>query len=295
MRNGIVFAAAAYTMWGLFPVYFKLLKDIPASEILIHRMIWSLVFLLVVLAWRKQWSWLAKVVRQPLVLAGFTASAVLLSVNWFLYIWAVNNDRVVDASLGYFINPLVSVLLGFMLLGERMRAGQWLAIALAAGGVAWLTWQSGHPPWIGLTLALSFGIYGLLRKIAVLGPLEGLSLENLLLFPIALGYLAMLTIDGHNSFATGSTSTQWLLAAAGPITAIPLLLFAAGARRIPLSVLGILQYLAPTLQLLLGVLLYNEPFGGDRLIGFAAIWAALIVYSVEGLWRAWDTRASRAA
>lgn len=295
MRNGIVFAATAYTIWGLFPLYFKLLKDIPPSEIMIHRMIWSLVFLLVVLAWRKQWSWLVKVVRQPLVLAGFTASAVLLSINWFLYIWAVNNDRVIDASLGYFINPLVSVVLGFMLLGERMRAGQWLAIAMAACGVAWLTWQSGHPPWIGLTLALSFGIYGLLRKIAVLGPLEGLSLENLLLFPIAIGYLAMLTIDGHNSFATGSTSTQWLLAAAGPITAIPLLLFAAGARRIPLSVLGILQYLAPTLQLLLGVLLYNEPFGGDRLLGFAAIWAALLVYSAEGLWRTWATRASKAA
>ncbi|MBC7501888.1 MAG: EamA family transporter RarD [Herminiimonas sp.] len=290
MRNGMLFAAAAYISWGLFPLYFKLLKDIPPAQILLHRMIWSLVFLAGVLALRKQWTWIGAVLRQPRVLAAFSVSALLLSTNWFIYIWAVNNGRVVDASLGYFINPLVNVLLGFMLLRERMRPGQWLAIAIAAGGVAWLTWQSGHPPWIGLALALSFGFYGLMRKIAVLGPLEGLSLETLLLFPIALGYLALLTIGGNNAFVTAPLSSQWLLAISGPLTAIPLLLFAAGARRIPMSVLGIIQYLSPSLQLLLGVWLYHEPFGGDRLIGFVAIWTALVVYSIEGLWRAWSMR-----
>jgi chloramphenicol-sensitive protein RarD len=197
---------------------------------------------------------------------------------------------VIDASLGYFINPLVNVLLGFLLLRERLRPGQWAAVAMAAAGVIWLTWQSGHPPWIGLLLAATFGLYGLLRKTAVLGPLEGLSLETLLLFPLALGYLIVLTLTDHNSFTTAPASSQWLLAAAGPITAIPLLLFAAGARRISLSLLGLLQYIGPTLQLLLGVWLYHEPFSGDRLAGFAIIWGALVVYSLEGLWRIWSNK-----
>ena len=215
---------------------------------------------------------------------------MLLSSNWFIYIWAVNNGRIIDSSLGYFINPLVNVLLGFLLLRERLRPGQWAAVALAAAGVAWLTWQGGHLPWIGLLLAATFGTYGLLRKTAALGPLEGLSLETLLLFPLALAYLIVLTWNGHNTFLAAPASSRWLLVAAGPITAIPLLLFAAGARRIPLSVLGLLQYIGPSLQLLLGVWLYHEPFGGDRLIGFVMIWSALAVYSLEGLWRTWMVR-----
>lgn len=283
MRKGILYATAAYTVWGLFPIYFKALHDIPPVEILLHRMLWSLVFLLLVLASRNQWSWIRNVMRQPKLIAGFTASALLLSVNWLIYIWAINNGRVIDASLGYFMTPLVNVLLGYLLLQERLRRTQWIAVALAAGGVLWLTWQTGHPPWIGLSLALSFGVYGLLRKTAALGPLEGLSLETFLLFPFAIGYLSWLTMQGHNAFLNGSGTSQWLLLAAGPITAIPLLLFAAGARRIPMSTLGLLQYIAPSLQLILGVALYHEPFNGDRLIGFIAIWAALAVYSAEGL------------
>jgi chloramphenicol-sensitive protein RarD len=294
MHAGMLYAAIAYAMWGLFPIYFKALQDIPPIEILLHRIVWSLVFLTIVLAWRKQWAWIGSVLRQPKVLAGFAASALLLSTNWFIYIWAVNNGRVVDASLGYFINPLVNVLLGFLLLHERLRLGQWAAVALAGAGVAWLTWQGGHPPWIGLGLALSFGFYGLLRKTAALGALEGLSLETLILFPFAMGYLVILTLGNHNAFAGAPLSSQWLLAAAGPITAIPLLLFAAGARRISLSLLGLLQYIGPTLQLLLGVWLYHEPFGGARLAGFAMIWAALALYSAEGLWRAWTTRSAAA-
>ena len=292
MRLGMLYAAASFVIWGLFPIYFKALQDIAPGQILVHRMVWSLVFILGVLAWRKQWSWIGKVLRQPKVLAGFAASAIFLSSNWFIYIWAVNNGRVIDSSLGYFINPLVSVLMGFLLLHERLRPVQWAAVALAASGVAWLTWQSGQLPWIGLLLAATFGTYGLLRKTAALGALEGLSLETLLLFPFALGYLIVLTLNGHNDFFTASTSTQWLLVAAGPITAIPLLLFAAGARRIPLSMLGLLQYIGPTLQLLLGVWLYHEPFGGSRLVGFALVWSALGIYSLEGMWRAWVVKPS---
>jgi chloramphenicol-sensitive protein RarD len=176
------------------------------------------------------------------------------------------------------------------MLRERMRVGQWIAVALATAGVVWMAVQAGHLPWIGLLLAITFGTYGLMRKTAALGPLEGLSLEAMLMFPLAFGYLMMLTWDHHNAFVAASSSTKWLLVAAGPITAVPLLLFAEGARRIPMSLLGFLQYIAPIMQFLLGVWLYQEPFGGDRLIGFALIWFALSVYTVEGIWRAWAVK-----
>ena len=290
MRNGMFYAAAAYILWGLFPVYFKLLKDIPSQQILMHRVLWSFLLLMAILIVRKQWRWLHDVARRPLVLAGFAASALLLSANWFLYIWAVNSGRVIDASLGYFMNPLVNVLLGYLLLGERLRAVQWCAVALAATGVLWLTWQSGHPPWIGLALALSFGVYGLLRKTASLGALEGLSLETLMLFPIAAGYLIWLTLQQQNAFVVAPVSTQLLMMAAGPLTAIPLLMFAVGARRIPMATLGLLQYMSPSLQLILGVWLYNEPFDHARIIGFIVIWSGLVVYSGDGIWRAWRLR-----
>jgi chloramphenicol-sensitive protein RarD len=294
MHTGMLYAAIAYLVWGAFPIYFKALQGIPPLQIMVHRIVWSLLFVLLVLAWRRQWAWISAAFRRPQVLAGFAASALLLSVNWFIYIWAVNNGRVVDASLGYFINPLVNVLLGFLLLHERLRTLQWAAVALAAIGVAWLTWQGGQLPWIGLALAATFGTYGLLRKTASLGPLEGLTLETLLLFPLAAGYLIVLTVNGQNAFLGAPPSSQWLLIAAGPITAIPLILFAAGARQISMSLLGILQYIAPSLQLLLGVWLYHEPFGGARLAGFAVIWSALALYSLEGLWRTWRIRARAA-
>ena len=290
MQLGLLCAATAYVLWGIFPLYFKLLAGVPALEILMHRMLWSLGFLALVLSARGQWRWLGNVLHQPRLLAGFTASALLLAGNWFLYIWSVNHDRVIDASLGYFITPLVNVMLGYLVLGERLRHMQWAAILLAAAGVIWLALQGGHPPWIGLALAATFGTYGLLRKTARLGPLEGLSLETLLLCPLALGYLGWLTWSGQNTFAAVPVSTRWLLVAAGPITAIPLLLFAAGARRIPLATLGLLQYIGPTITLLLGVLLFHETFGGARLAGFAVIWSALVLYSVDGLWLAWRQR-----
>jgi chloramphenicol-sensitive protein RarD len=285
MRTGILSAASAFLCWGLFPLYFHAIGEVPPLQILAHRMLWSLLFLLIVLAVRRQWAWL-KLLRQPRVVASFIASAVLLSVNWLIYIWAVNNGHVIEASLGYFINPLVNISLGYLLLKERLRPAQWMAIGVAALGVAWLTWQAGTVPWIALALAFSFGGYGLLRKTAALGALEGLSFETMVLFPLAAAYVAWLIVHGQNAFInTDSTSTRLLLAAAGPITAIPLLLFASGARQIPLSVLGLLQYLSPTLQFLLGVWMFHEAFTADRLAGFALIWGALALFAIEGLLR----------
>src|SRR3569833_1004034 len=187
MRIGMLYASAAYAAWGLFPLYFKSVQAVPPSQILLHRMVWSLGFVVLVLAWRRHWAWLGQAMRRPKVLAGFAASALLLSANWFTYIWAVNNGRVIDASLGYFINPLITVLLGFVLLRERLRPLQWGAVALAACGVAWLTWQNGQLPWVALMLAVSFGLYGMMRKTAPLVALEGLTLETLLLWPRAGG------------------------------------------------------------------------------------------------------------
>lgn len=291
MNPGVVYAFSAFVIWGLFPIYFKALHSISAMEMLAHRMAWSMVFLLVVMTIRHQWRWLAPVLSNRRQLARFTASAVLLSSNWLIYIWAVNDGRIVEASLGYFINPLVNVLFGMAFLHERLRRVQWIAVILAAAGVLWLTWVNGQPPWISLALALTFGGYGLLRKTAHLGALEGLTLETMLLCPLAAAYLAIAGTHGASGFADASFGVKVLLIAAGPITAIPLLLFAAGARRIPLSMLGLIQYITPTLQLLIGVVIYQEAFGHDRLIGYGAIWAALAVYSLESAWRARQLRA----
>lgn len=284
MQLGIVYAALAYFCWGLLPLYLHALKAVPSFEILMHRMVWSLVFLIGVLAVRKHWSWLGAAVRDVRVLGRFAASATTLSINWFLYIWSVNNGHVVDASLGYFINPLVNVMFGFFLLHERLRPAQWASIGLAAVGVLWLTVQAGQLPWIGLALALSFGTYGLLRKTASLGALEGLSLETMLLTPFAIAYLFWLAAHGQSGFVNSDGGMKAMLIAAGPITAVPLLLFAAGARRIPMSLLGLLQYIGPTLQMALGVFLWHEPFNQGKLVGFALIWAALACYTAEGFW-----------
>lgn len=285
MRSGIIYAALAFFCWGLFPIYFHALGEVPPLQILAHRMLWSLAFLMILLLLRRDWKWLS-LVRQPRVFFSFVLSALLLSANWLVYIWSVMNHHVIEASLGYFINPLVNIVLGYLILKERMRPLQWAAIGVAALGVGWLTWQAGTVPWIALFLALSFGGYGLLRKTAALGALEGLSFETIVLFPLAAGYVIWLTVQGQNVFInTASDTTRWLLIMAGPLTAIPLLLFATGARKIPLSILGLLQYLSPTLQFLLGVWLFKEAFSADRLVGFALIWAALALFAGEGLLR----------
>lgn len=295
MQTGILSAALAFFIWGLFPLYFHAINEVPPLQILAHRMLWSLLFLLIVLAVRRQWGWLS-LLREPRSLGLFTASASLLSINWLIYIWAVNNGHVIEASLGYFINPLVNIMLGYLLLKERLRRMQWVAIALAALGVAWLAWQAGTVPWIALALAASFGGYGLMRKTAPLGALEGLSFETLVLFPLAAAYVIWLSAHGANAFLnTPSNTTRLLLMAAGPITAIPLLLFASGARRIPLSVLGLLQYVTPTLQFLLGVWMFHEAFSADRLAGFVLIWCALALFALEGLLRRPDAAAVKEA
>ena len=286
MNPGLLYAALAYTAWGLLPVFFKQLSQVNAFEIVMHRMVWSLVFLLCVLAVLKRWAWLRDLARQPRVLLAFAASALLLSINWSVFVWAVQNAHMVDASLGYFILPLVNVAMGFAFLNERPRPGQWLAVAVAAAGVLWLTVQAGRLPWVALVLAVTFGIYGLLRKLAKLGALEGLTLETLLLWPMAVGMLAWWAWHGQGALVQGDPATLGWLLLAGPLTAIPLLLFAAGARRIPMATLGILQYISPSLQMLLGVWLYGEAFEPARAIGFYLIWMALVLYSADSIWNA---------
>ena len=284
MSPGILYATLAYAAWGLFPLYFHQLTNVPALEVVLHRTLWSLVFLLGVLIVLKRWAWMPALLRQPRVLGAFALSALLLSGNWVVYVWAVQHQHVVDASLGYFILPLVSVALGYVFLHERPRPGQWLAVAVAAAGVLWLTVQTGRLPWIALVLALTFGFYGLLRKVASLGALEGLVLETMLLAPVTMAVLGYWAWQGQGVLLHGDAAAIGWLLLAGPLTAIPLLLFAAGARRIPMATMGILQYISPTLQFALGVWIFNEPFQVSRLLGFALIWAALLVYSLEGWW-----------
>lgn len=285
MKNkGILFGVITYSIWGLLPIYWKLLKDVPAIEILGHRMVWSFFFMVLVLGVTKRWRWIRLVLQQPKVLAPFLLTAVILSLNWFTYIWAVNAGFIVETALGYFINPLVNVLLGYLFLKERLRVGQGVAVLLALSGVLYLTFSYGSLPWIALTLAFSFGFYGLLRKTAVLDSIDGLALETAWLFPFALGMLVLFAIQGKGSFVQGSAGMTLLLMGAGVVTAVPLLFFAATARRVTMATLGILQYLAPTIQFLIAIFIYNEPFNRSQLFGFSFIWLALIVYTVES-WR----------
>lgn len=285
MNTGVAYAAGAYLIWGAFPLYFRLLRDVPAFEVLMHRIVWSLVLVGAIVLVSRRWAWIGALASAPGTVARYFASALLVAINWFVYIWAVQNGHVVDASLGYFMTPLVSVLLGRIVFGERPRPVQWIAIAIAVAGVLWLAGLAGRVPWIGLALAVTFGGYGLAKKTARLGALEGLTLETALLFPIALVSLLWLGSHGQDALLDGSTTTRWLLIASGPLTALPLLMFASGARRIPLTTLGLLQYITPTMQLLLGVVVFGEAFGGASLFGYALIWTALALYAGEGLWR----------
>lgn len=285
MSRGIIYSAGAYILWGLLPLFWKALHGVPALEILAHRMVWSLALVLLLLAYQGRWGWLHSALRDRRVVLMFAVSALLLTINWGVYIWAVNAGHVVETSLGYFINPLVNVLLGVLLLKERVRLWQALAIGLALAGVLYLTISYGTLPWIAIALAVTFGGYGLVRKLAPLDSLEGLTMETLLLFVPALAYLLFLEWSGAGAFGHAGMRTTLLLALVGAPTALPLLLFAAGARRISFTTLGLLQYIAPTLQFLLGVLVYHEPLTRERLVGFCLIWLALLVYTGEGLLR----------
>lgn len=282
MQNkGILYGVAAYTAWGLLPIYWKLLGAVPALEILSHRMVWSLLFLLLLLRYRKQWGWLRPALRNWRTVLLYLVTAVLLSVNWGVYIWAVNSGHIVEGSLGYFMNPLVNVLLGVVLLRERLRRWQVVAVVAAVLGVVLLTLRVGRLPWIALTLAFSFGFYALLRKKAPLDSLPGLSLETALMFIPALIYVVWTQARGTAVFLHTDLRIALLLPLAGVVTALPLLWFGTAAQHVTLTTLGILQYIAPTLQFLLGVLVYGEPFDQGKLLGYSFIWLALIIYTVE--------------
>lgn len=284
-RAGLLYGLGAYIIWGFFPIYWKFLDHVDSLEILAHRMTWSLVFVVGVLALRKRAAWIRALLKRPKEIVLYGSASAILAVNWGLYIWAVNAGFIVETSLGYFINPLINVVFGALFLGERPRIVQWLAIGLAATGVGYLTLVYGQPPWIALVLAVSFATYGLLKKKGSLGAVEGLTVETALLFLPALGFLVFVETTGGGAFGHSDTTTHLLLAGSGVATALPLLFFAAGVRRLTLTVIGVLQYLAPTLQFLIGVFIYDEPFSAERLVGFVFIWAGLIVFTGEGLIR----------
>ena len=281
-NSGTFYAIVAYTLWGLLPVYWKTVRDVPAFEILCHRMAWSLIFVLILLGFRKRWKAISGALRSPRVVVLYLTTATLIGINWFTFIWAVNSGYIVEASLGYFITPLFSVLLGMVFLGERMRPWQWGAVGVVAMGVGYLTFVYGSFPWVSLVLIITFGIYSLLRKRAPLDALEGLAIETAILFLPALGCLLYLWGNGQGAFGHAGERITVLLMLSGVATALPLLWFGAAAKRIPLTSLGMLQYISPVLQFLFGVLIYREPFTMNRFIGFAVVWIALLIYSVEG-------------
>ena len=273
------------------PLYWHLLKMVPSLQIITHRIIWSALMVGGWLLWRYGRGWLRETLQQPRASWMLALSGALIAVNWGLYIWAVNAGHVVETSLGYFINPLFNVVLGVFLLGERLNRAQWTSVAIAAAGVLWLTFNYGSFPWIALALACSFGLYGLIRKIAAVPPVRGLGVESVYLFLPALGFLLWSESNGQGGFIASPAAGGWglqagiLLVFGGALTAIPLIAFAEAVRRIPFSVVGLMQYMAPTLQLLCGVLVFGEPFGRDRMIGFALIWVALALFASDGILR----------
>lgn len=285
MQAGIWYGLAAYGLWGLFPLYWKLLARVPALEVLAHRISWSFVVLVVLVAGLQRAGARTRQRPSARVTLLYGAAAVLIGVNWFLYVWAVNAGFVVETSLGYYITPLVNVLLGVVAFRERLRPPQWTAVGLAAAGVVHLTVTYGSIPWVAAGLALSFGIYGLVKKTAPLAALEGLTLETALLVAPATAYLWMLHGDGRGAFLRLDPATSVMLAGGGVVTVVPLLLFASAVRRVPLSVMGVLQYIAPTIQLLLGVLVFREPFSRSQMVGFSLVWLALLVFTVDGMRR----------
>jgi chloramphenicol-sensitive protein RarD len=282
-RQGLLMGIGAYALWGLFPLYWPFLEPAGALEILAHRVVWSAVVMAVLVVVVRRASELRRALTSPRTVVLMAAASAVIGANWGLFIWGVNNDHVIETSLGYFINPLVTVLLGVFVLGERLRVLQWAALGLAAVAVAALTVDYGRPPWLALALAGSFGAYGLIKKTAGVGAVAGLTVETLLLTPVALGFLVVLGAQGEQHFTGHGVGHALLLTTTGLVTAVPLLLFGGAASRIPLSTLGLLQYLTPTLQFLLGLLVFSEPMPATRWIGFVLIWTALVLYSLESL------------
>lgn len=285
-RRGVAAAISAYVMWGVFPLYWHLLREVPALQIIAHRVIWCGVFVVGYLLISEGLAWWRKARAVPRLGWLLLASSVLISVNWGLYIWAVTHGHVVESSLGYFINPLVSVLLGVAILDERLNRMQWLAVAIAAVGVLWLAIVHGSPPWIAITLAFTFAFYGLIRKIAAVDAMSGLAIESLILMLPAIGWLLWSEQQGQGSFAHLGWHRDALLVFGGVLTALPLIGFAYGARRIPYSLVGILQYISPSIQLLCGVFVLGESFSRNQAVGFGCIWLALVIYAGNSVWRA---------
>jgi chloramphenicol-sensitive protein RarD len=285
-NRGHAAAIGAFLIWGLLPLYLKPMSSVPALQIMSHRLLWCCLFVLLWLAARGQLGSVRAALADGPTRLRLFATAILISINWIVYVWGVNNGHVLDTSLGYFINPLVNVLLGVVILKERLNRPQWLAVGFAFAGVVWLTLQTGRLPWIALTLAVSFGLYGLIRKMVTVDAIAGLGAETLLIAPVAAAYLVWLQATGAGVFGSSSLLIEVMLVAGGLVTAIPLALFAFGARLIPYSTVGLIQYIGPSMQLLLGIFLYHEPFTTTRAVGFGLIWMALIVYGADGLLRA---------
>ncbi len=285
MRNkGVWFAVVCYSIWGFFPIYWKMLESAPPVQIVAHRLAWSLIFLVIAVTVRKQWPGFRSAFNRRTLLI-YLAAGVLLTINWLVYIYGVNAGFVVETSLGYFINPLVSVLFGVIFFGEKLPISKWIPIGIAAAGVGYLTISYGALPWISLALALSFGLYGLVKKLSPLGALHGLTLETAMMFLPAVAYLVFVQVQGTGVFGHAAPLVNVLIVLCGVVTAIPLLLCSSAARSIPLSMIGILQYISPTLQFILGVFVYHEPFTHDRLIGFCIIWLALLLFSLGGIYQ----------
>lgn len=281
--RGLTAAISAFLLWGMFPLYLKLLHVVPVMQLMAHRLAWGCLFGFAWLAVRGDAGQVRSALADPQTFRRLCLSAVLIAINWTLFIWGITNGHAVEVSLGYYINPLLNVALGVFVFRERLNRAQWLAVSIAAVGVIYLTWASGRPPWLSLGIALSFGLYGLVRKVAKVEALPGFTGETLLLFPFAAGYIAWAEVAGHGAMSGMGVGMNALLLLGGPLSAIPLVLFAVGARRIPLSTIGFLQYIAPTLQLLLAVLVFHEPFSGPRVVAFVMIWLALLIYGIDTL------------
>jgi len=280
-KQGLIFAFSAYIMWGIAPLYFKALHDIAPLDIVLHRVLWSFLFIFLIIVLSKGFRRVRAVFKQPKKLGMLVVTSIIIAINWLIFIWAVNNDRMLDASLGYYINPIFNVVLGTLFLNEKLRKMQWVAVGLAVLAVLIELLAFGSIPWVSLALAVSFGIYGLMRKKIQVDAISGLFIETLILLPIALSYMTF--IDSSSlSLLGGDLSASLLIIASGIVTTLPLLAFAAAAIRIPLSTLGFIQYIGPSLMLLMAVFIYNEPLPAHKLITFGFIWFALVVYTVDG-------------
>jgi chloramphenicol-sensitive protein RarD len=292
--RGLLAGAGAFTIWGVFPVYLHPLRDVPALQVIAHRVVWSCLFILAWMVWRGELRDLSAIFTRRALWTRLLLSAALISTNWLVYVWGVSHGHIVETSLGYYISPLMNVVLGIFILRERLNAVQWLAIALAAVAVVYITLEAGRPPWIAFALAVSFSLYGLVRKVISVEALPGLATETILLIPLAVAYLLWCEANGSGALTREGAEVAALLVGSGLVTAVPLFLFAYAARLLPYSTVGVLQYIGPSLQLACGVWLFHERFDGARAAGFVLIWVALAIYATDGVLRSRAAQAARA-